>query len=569
MWRTLLLPISKAADTPLPIPSPTLPLPLKKLIAASAVPSVSRHQAFIATIASPSHNDFIVAVLPHLTTLTSASLRAATCDACDDALMHAMHAACTLPDLDTLHLSLPNLGKPFQPHNLQQLAAHLSTAPHLNSLAIHATFPAADGAAAELAHALCQLQSLSHLELTGACARPIAASLSSQISSLTALQGMHIDDKDVSDPSVVHLIRAAASLPRLTQLQLDATGHLELPREKFCTGGRTRQIVTAVACATLLQTLSFRSPVQEGRTLHAWCGLGSALGEQGARFGRLTQLELIGCVSCGQLPGVAEFVRGMTMLRALAVETGENYCGGDLGDGAVSKFAGALAGLTQLTAVTLAGPDVPAVNAMDFLTGLGSRPGLKHLGLVAGDMGTARDAARMVASNCPGLHELTVESDRAVQELHGCRGCAGFIGSMRKLQHLRCLGVVMRGTTGVREFQELAIGLRELSRLQELQLSARLAGAEDLEGLLELAPEGAGGGGDQSEFHRPDGPGLLELQILDMSHVHCGPGGGVEPSRPDLAELAQGEEGAGLLRFPKLQEVVLENDIVPREELMP
>eukprot|EP00892_Ulva_mutabilis_P005783 jgi/Ulvmu1/3577/UM168_0009.1 len=567
VWRTLFATGSHPRSF-LPTPRPNLPPPIKQLVARAAIPAIDSQHGFTATVTAQ-HADFAELAIPHLPTLTSATLRAVAGDDPGDTLMRTARAACTLPALHTLRLSMPDLETPLLPSQMQQMASHLRSTQQLQTLGIHSAFETTDEASAELASTLSQLTSLTHLELSGAAARPIAAALSSQISSLTALQGLHVDDKDISDPSVVHLLRAAASLPRLTLLDLDATGNVKLSREKFCTGGRTRQIIAAAACATRLQALSIRSPVIDGRSLHAWCDLGATLAERSSRFEQLTRLELVGGVTCGQLQAVAQFIRGMPQLRSLNVVTGENYCGsdlsGDVSDEAVAMFAGALAGLTQLTAVALSGPDVPAARAIDFLSGLGGRPALRTLGLVAGDMGTARDAARMLAACFPALQELSVESDRAVQGLHGCRGLAGFVGSMRKLLGLQRLTIVARGALATGDLAQLAPGLRQLSQLRVLHITARFAEDDDLGWLMQLVPDEQEA--DKGGLIQPGGPGLVQLQELDLANVMCGTAGQRCVTRGDVLALADGEPDAGLLLFPQLQTVALLHDAVLRADL--
>lgn len=569
-FATLLSP-HPSADAP----RTDLPMHLSTQIAHAALPCIANHHDFTATLTNAPRTTFAAAVLPHLKTVTTVTLHVDAFSGCEAALGDGTRAACTLPQLQALRLALLDKDALLPAADLRTIAAGLSSSPCLHSFAIHAGVAAGgdadDAAAAEFAVALCTLPHLRELELTGAAARPLAAALSSQLSSLTALQDLWIDDKDVSDACVVHLVRAAAALPSLTALHLDAEGHIELPREKFCSGGRTRQLIAAIACATRLQALSLYGPIAEGRSVHAWCGLGSELGDHANRFLQLTRLDLVGSVSCNQLPGIAKLLGGMSLLRSLHIETGENSCGGGWPDDAVAAFASALAGLTQLTSLGLLGPDVPAGQTGEVLRGLGKRPGVKKLSIVGGEKGTARDLVGMLVSLFPGLEDLTLECDRAVQQLHGCRGYAGLVAQVARLPRLSTLSLVVRGRlTDEGETQMLALGLRRLAQLRELQLRVAVSGVGVLEPLLQLAPLADGVQERGGVVAERAGPGTPDLRLLDLSCVKVAPGASHELKLPELQGLAKGmaEYEAGPLGLPRLEEVLLADGAVPPADLL-
>lgn len=552
-FASLLLPRPTAEP-----PRADLPPHLRLHIAHAALPRILSAGDFTATLTSAPRGAFAAAVLPQLQDVSSVTLQVDAFDGSEATLRDAMHAACGLPQLRDLRLSLLNRDACITPPDLHHMAGALTLASSLSSFAMHAGCAADDAAAAAFSAALCRLPAITEIELTGAAARSLAAALSGQLSSLSTLQALHIDDKDVSDACVVHLVRAAAALPGLTSLHLDAEGHVDLPRERFCGGRRTRQLIGAVACATRLQALSLYGPIAEGRSLHAWCGLGGELADIGARFAQLTRLELIGSVSCNQLHGVTTFISGLTRLRALHIETGENYCGDGWEDDAIGSFTGALSALTQLTAIGLTGPDVAATDTPTILRVLGRRTGMKKLSIVGGEKGTARELAAMIASCCPGLEDLTLECDRAVQQLHGCRGYAGLLAQLTQLSRLASLCVIMRGRLAAdSEADMLSLGLRRLTQVQELLLGVSVSTAAVLEPLLQLMPE-AGIGGDAAERA---GAGMSGLEVLDLSVVKVGSGGGHALTLAELRRVAEGDsacapEGA-LLGLPALQEVVL------------
>lgn len=564
-----------SADPAADPPRSDLPMHLNTQIVNAALPRITTHHDFTATLASSPHAAFAATVLPFLKTVTTVTLHVDAFAGCEAALRRGTCAACTLPQLQALRLALLDKDAHITAADLSDIAAGLSSSPCLHSFAIHASVASGgaddDAAAGEFAEALCNVPHLRELELTGAAARPLAAALSCQLSSLTALQDLWIDDKDVSDACVVHLVRAAAALPGLTSLHLDAEGHIELPRERFCSGGRTRQLIAAVACATRLQALSLYGPITESRSVHAWCGLGTELGDHANRFLQLTRLDLVGSVSCNQLLGVAKLLGGMSLLRSLHIETGENNCGGGWPDDPVADFAGALAALTQLTSVGLLGPDIPAAQTAAVLRGLGRRPGVKKLSVVGGEKGTARDLAGMLMSLFPGLEDLTLECDRAVQQLHGCRGYAGLVAQVARLPRLTTLSLVVRGRlSDDGETQMLALGLRRLSQLQELQLCVAVSGVRVLEPLLQLAPIAGGVHEHGSEAAERAGPGTADLRVLDLSLVKVAPGASHDLKLAELQVLAKGmaDDVAEPLGLPRLEEVLLAEGAFPAADVL-